>query len=63
VNITNDEQFPRELLVHLCDLRINKDNTRQIQHFRQLSKVHGVPPGHEPLSIGRIKLHSSMTFI
>jgi hypothetical protein len=25
--------------------------------------VHGVPPGHERHNIGRIKLHSSMTFI
>jgi hypothetical protein len=25
--------------------------------------LQGVPPGHEHLNIGRIKLHSSMTFI
>jgi hypothetical protein len=27
------------------------------------SKLQSVPPGHEHLNIGRIKLHSSMTFI
>jgi hypothetical protein len=27
------------------------------------SHVQGVPPGHEHLNIGRIKLHSSMPFI
>jgi hypothetical protein len=25
--------------------------------------MQGVPPGHDHLNIGRIKLHSSMTFI
>jgi hypothetical protein len=28
-----------------------------------LLKVQGVPPGHQHLNIGRIELHSSMTFI
>jgi hypothetical protein len=28
-----------------------------------LFEIQGIPPGHEHLNIGRIKLHSSMTFI
>jgi hypothetical protein len=31
--------------------------------FQVLDVLQGVPPGHEHLNIGRIKLHSSMTFI
>jgi hypothetical protein len=27
------------------------------------TQIQGVPPGHQDLNIGRIKLHSSMTFI
>jgi hypothetical protein len=31
--------------------------------FAEPAELQGVPPEHEHLNIGRIKLHSSMTFI
>jgi hypothetical protein len=40
------------------------DRRVHIREPRHLGyKVQGVPPGHEHLNIGKIKLHSSMTFI
>jgi hypothetical protein len=54
------------LLTHLQDHSdIIPSTTMCFSKFTPIVQliVQGVPPGHEHLNIGRIKLHSSMTFI
>jgi hypothetical protein len=51
----------------LCGLLLSDSIT--LLRFASLSRscyvqwIQGVPPGHEHLNIGRIKLYSSMTFV
>jgi hypothetical protein len=50
-------------------LQVNKECQEYFGEFNELStilgsrKMQGVPPAHEHLNIGKIKLHSSTTFI
>jgi hypothetical protein len=68
-DIPETQSTTYRLIFHSSFSLANKSQRQRLQRCRNVTigktwiHVQGVPPGHEHLNIGRIKLHSSMTLI